>query len=97
HSWPGNIRELRNALERAVLLTQAEVLDADALGLESRAVPVQRGGDGLTTIREAERILIERMLGEEKGNVARAAARLVILRRSLYKRIQRHRIPVSRM
>jgi DNA-binding NtrC family response regulator len=97
HSWPGNVRELRNVLERAALLSQADVLDADALGLESRAVPVQRPQDGLTTIREAERILIERMLGEEKGNIERAASRLGISRSSLYQRIQRHRIAVSRM
>jgi DNA-binding NtrC family response regulator len=97
HSWPGNIRELRNVLERAVLLTQTDLLDAEALGLESRAVPVQRPQDGLTTIREAERVLIERMLGEERGNIERAATRLGISRSSLYQRIQRHRITVSRM
>jgi DNA-binding NtrC family response regulator len=96
HAWPGNIRELRNVLERAVLLTRTGVLDADALGLETRAVPVQVA-DGLTTIREAERILIERMLGEEKGNIERAATRLGISRSSLYQRIHRHRITVSRM
>ena len=97
HSWPGNVRELRNALERAVLLSSADTLDAEALGLESRSVPVQQGPDRLTTIREAERILIERMLGEEKGNIERAATRLGISRSSLYQRIQRHRITVSRM
>jgi DNA-binding NtrC family response regulator len=97
HPWPGNIRELRNVLERAVLLTQADVLDTEALGLESRVVPVQRAQDSLTTIREAERILIEKMLGEERGNIERAATRLGISRSSLYQRIQRHRITVSRM
>jgi DNA-binding NtrC family response regulator len=96
HSWPGNVRELRNVLERAVLLSSADTLDAEALGLESRAVPVLVS-DGLMTIREAERILIERMLGEEKGNIERAANRLGISRSSLYQRIQRHRITVSRM
>jgi DNA-binding NtrC family response regulator len=97
HSWPGNIRELRNVLERAVLLTHSDVLDTDALGLEPRAVRVQSLPEGLTTIREAERVLIERMLGEEKGNIERAATRLGISRSSLYQRIQRHRITVSRM
>jgi DNA-binding NtrC family response regulator len=97
HSWPGNIRELRNVLERAVLLNQSDVLDTEALGLEAGTVRVQAGPDGLTTIREAERILIERMLGEERGNIDRAATRLGISRSSLYQRIQRHRITVSRM
>jgi len=97
HSWPGNIRELRNVLERAVLLTSTEVLDAEAVGLESRASNIPPVSDGLTTIREAERILIERTLGEERGNIERAATRLGISRSSLYQRIQRHRIAVSRM
>ncbi len=97
HSWPGNIRELRNVLERAVLLTSAEVLDGEAMGLESPGQRVPVVADGLTTIREAERILIERTLGEERGNIERAATRLGISRSSLYQRIQRHRISVSRM
>jgi DNA-binding NtrC family response regulator len=97
HSWPGNIRELRNVLERAVLLSPSDVLDTEALGLESRPARTQAAPDGLTTLREAEKVLIERMLGEERGNIERAATRLGISRSSLYQRIQRHRITVSRM
>jgi DNA-binding NtrC family response regulator len=97
HSWPGNIRELRNVLERAVLLDQSEVLDTEALGLEAGAVHAQVVPVGLTTLKEAERLLIERMLGEEHGNIERSASRLGISRSSLYQRIQRHRITVSRI
>ncbi len=97
HSWPGNIRELRNVLERAVLLNPSEVLAAEALGLEMGAVRVQPPPDGPTTLKEAERILIERMLGEEHGNIERTASKLGISRSSLYQRIQRHRITVSRI
>jgi DNA-binding NtrC family response regulator len=96
HSWPGNVRELRNVLERAVLLSEAPVLDAERLGFDpdpSRSVPAAVGG----TLREAARLLIERALGEERGNVGRAAVRLGISRSSLYQRIQRHRIPMSRI
>ncbi|MGE5414099.1 MAG: sigma-54-dependent transcriptional regulator [Syntrophomonadaceae bacterium] len=96
HDWPGNVRELRNVLERAVLLCEAAVLEAQDLGFDpiARAVPVT---SGLTTLREAERSLIEKALGEERGNVGRAAERLGISRSSLYQRILRHRISVSRM
>ena len=96
HGWPGNVRELRNVLERAVLLSEAPVLEAEDLGFDpvARAVPV---ASAVTTLREAERSLIEQALGEERGNVGRAAERLGISRSSLYQRIQRHRIPVSRM
>ncbi len=100
HSWPGNIRELRNVLERAVLLTSAETLEADDLGFDPSLAPGDPQASASpaagTTLREAERTLIERALGEERGNVGRAAQRLGISRSSLYQRIQRHRIPVTR-
>jgi len=96
HSWPGNIRELRNVLERAVLLTGAAILEPGDLGIDARALRAESPAQGSTTLREAERSLIEQTLGEERGNVGRAAERLGISRSSLYQRIHRHRISVSR-
>jgi DNA-binding NtrC family response regulator len=96
HSWPGNIRELRNVLERAALLSSRSVLEAGDLGFD-----VERGAaaDALAglTLREAERRLIERALADERGNVEAAAARLGISRSSLYQRIQKYGIVVSRI
>ena len=66
-----------------------------AASSQARARHEQPVSDGLTTIREAERILIERTVGEERGNIERAATRLGISRS--FTRIQRHRIPMSRM
>jgi DNA-binding NtrC family response regulator len=96
HSWPGNIRELRNVLERAVLLTQGAVLEADDLGFDPFLSPTELPSTAGITLHEAERSMIERALGEEHGNVGRAAQRLGISRSSLYQRIQRHRIPITR-
>jgi len=96
HPWPGNIRELRNVLERAALLTKGDVLEADDLGFDAVEVDLS-AARGATTLREAERMMIEQALGDEHGHVGRAAERLGISRSSLYQRIQRHRIPVSRM
>ncbi len=97
HSWPGNIRELRNVLERAVLSCEGGVLEPEDLGfdMERRAsreeVPIS------LTLKEAERRLIERTLREEGGRVDSAALRLGISRSSLYQRIQKHGIVVSRI
>ena len=96
HSWPGNIRELRNVLERAALLSSGSVLDEDDLGFEIEREAAADALAGLT-LREAERRLIERTLAEEHGNVEQAAARLGISRSSLYQRIQKFRIMVSRI
>ncbi len=97
HPWPGNIRELRNVLERAALQSPRNVLEAEDLGFD-----FEHGGvvvDSLAglTIREAEKRLIERALADEDGNVDRAASRLGISRSSLYQRIQKHGIVVSRI
>jgi len=97
HSWPGNIRELRNVLERAALTSQKDVLDADDLGFDFERRASREDVPLSLTLEESERRLIERTLREEGGRVDRAAQRLGISRSSLYQRIQRHRIVVSRI
>ena len=97
HSWPGNIRELRNVLERAALSKPGAALEAEDFGFDFEGRTA--GTDALSnmTLREAERLLIERALREERGNVERAAARLGISRSSLYQRVQKHGLIVSRI
>jgi DNA-binding NtrC family response regulator len=96
HGWPGNIRELRNVLERATLLSEKTELEPGDLGFDfAGRSPASPELSGLT-LAQAERLLIERALSEETGNVARAAQRLGISRSSLYQRVQRHAIVLSR-
>lgn len=87
HSWPGNIRELRNVVERTMLLTDSDVIHARDLHLDLPVpvVPPFRG-----TLEEAERALIRATLAEEHGNVPSAATRLGIPRSTLYARLKRH-------
>jgi DNA-binding NtrC family response regulator len=96
-SWPGNIRELRNVLERAALLSEKSVLEAEDIGFDFDRPAV--GGDTFSnmTLSEAERRLIEVVVREERGHVDQAARRLGISRSSLYQRIQKHRIVVSKI
>lgn len=94
--WPGNIRELRNVLERAALLSSGSVLEAADLGFDFQCGIAVDALAGLT-LEQAERRLIEGALAQEGGRVERAAAKLGISRSSLYQRIQKHRIVVSRI
>jgi transcriptional regulator with PAS, ATPase and Fis domain len=94
HDWPGNARELRNVLERAVLLKRTGVLSAQDLMLVS---PV-RAAMGLTTpaapgpisLDALERSHLQQALAQCAGNVTQAARLLGISRDTLRYRMERH-------
>jgi len=88
HSWPGNIRELEHAVERAILLAGGGVVRASDLGLN----PEKKNSTGIDdlSLEEVEQILIQKALARFDGNVSRAAEALGISRGALYRRIQKH-------
>lgn len=88
YSWPGNIRELTNVLERAMILQSGDRLRADDLSLGSRLAGPAAAPDDSLTLRENERLHIGRVLRKTGGNVTQAAAILGIARRTLYDRIK---------
>lgn len=89
YSWPGNIRELKNAMERAVLLATGETIQPRDLRLDYASAPNGNGDEeSRMTFREVQRMHIERILTVERWNVARAATRLGITRSSLYNKIK---------
>jgi DNA-binding NtrC family response regulator len=97
YAWPGNIRELRNVLERAALLCERRVLQVDDLRFDNatkRETPIY---DSQLTLLEIERRHIELVLAEEHGQVERAAKRLGIPRSSLYQKIKRFQITSSKV
>lgn len=89
YGWPGNIRELRNVIERGVLLATSErlTLSAELFGHPPPAVAVDADSDGLTLV-DVERRHIERAVWREGGNVERAARRLGISRSALYHKMK---------
>jgi DNA-binding NtrC family response regulator len=88
YSWPGNIRELKNVMERAVLLARADTIQPRDLRLEYAAEPPGDTADeSRLTLRELQRLHIQKALTMERGNVSRAATRLGMSRSSLYAKI----------
>ena len=92
YSWPGNIRELRNVLERAVLLTERDRLTAHQLQLHGSTLTGQPEVSGSGTLKQMECAYIHRVMQDEGGSVERAARRLGIARSSLYNKLKRYRI-----
>jgi len=95
-SWPGNVRQLRNVLERAALLSDHSDLEPVDLGEGAGPAAVGAAPRPRMTLAEAERLHIEAVLREERGAVSRAAEVLGISRSSLYERIKKHRIVVGK-
>lgn len=96
YPWPGNIRELRNVLERAFLLTDRQELRARDLRFDIPAAPDSNLNDSGLTLEDIERRHIERILLEERGRVESAARRLGIPRSSLYQKIKKFQMSLSR-
>jgi DNA-binding NtrC family response regulator len=96
YPWPGNIRELRNVLERAVLLADDAVLERRDLRFEMAPVPAASGWDTNLTLRELERLHIERVLQEEHGRVEAAAKRLGVPRSTLYQKLKEYGLAPSK-
>jgi DNA-binding NtrC family response regulator len=89
YSWPGNIRELRNVLERAVILCEDRQIAEDDLHFEVPLLFEKADNDSDATLEEMERRHIQRALSSEDWQVSAAAKKLNVPKSSLYQKIQR--------
>ena len=87
HDWPGNIRELRNLVEREVLFSRTGWLTLHGLNCPSAASPPERNQE-IVTLREMERQYIEKVLNLTSNNKSKAARLLGISRTTLREKMQ---------
>ncbi|MFO7938944.1 MAG: sigma-54 dependent transcriptional regulator [Bacteroidales bacterium] len=96
HPFPGNIRELRNLMERATLMTNEDAITQETLEQFISSPPNLQGknsNQGLKTLDTIEKEAIEETLNFYHGNVSQTARSLGISRGALYRRLQKYQIP----
>jgi DNA-binding NtrC family response regulator len=88
HTWPGNIRELDHAVERAVLMTDGPLIAPEALALRVS----REGGHRLDdmSLEDVEAFLVRKALDRYGRNVSAAAQALGLSRSAMYRRLQRY-------
>lgn len=95
HRWSGNIRELRNVLERAVLLGEDDALTPADLHFDTLRAGGPLGKDTASiTLSELERLHIRDVLERQRGSVSRAAKTLGISRSTLYEKIKKYGLKI---
>ncbi len=91
YQWPGNIRELQHAIERAVILSDQDIISTVDLLINNAALVKLEQGKA-KTLDEAERDFILASLEANKGNVTKTAEILGLTRTALYRRMSKHGI-----
>jgi DNA-binding NtrC family response regulator len=98
---PGNIRQLKNLVERTILVSRNDILDIDDFSrhLEYHAAAkkdaVQLPGVGTLTLEEMEVEMIKRAMDYHQNRISKVAAALGLTRYALYRRLEKHNIPYN--
>ncbi len=98
YDWPGNVRELEHVVERAVVLTENELMQADEIMLSRRETQTHLESFRVAktkSIAQFERRYIQDLLLAYEGNVTRAAAAARKNRRALWELIRKHQIDMQ--
>ena len=86
HSWEGNIRELQNTIEKAVIMCDGDIISPDHLELHTSQRPLNES----QTLEEMERQTIANAITQCGGNLSQVAQQLGITRQTLYNKIKRY-------
>jgi transcriptional regulator with PAS, ATPase and Fis domain len=91
YPWPGNVRALRHAIERAVILAKNDIVEPDDLQLlHGVAVPTAERGPAPLNLDQVEKEAIATALRKHGFNISHAAKELGLTRASLYRRMEKH-------
>ncbi len=97
HPWPGNVRQLKNTVERTVLVSRTDVLDVEAFREQLGQSPGSAGtvelpAVGAVTISQMEESMIRKALEYHDGNLSQVARSLGLSRAAVYRRLEKYGI-----
>ena len=91
HHWPGNIRELQHAVERAVILSDNTILEPRDFFINQNDEPISTDANLINhNLEDTEKMLIRKVFDKHGGNISKAAKELGLTRASLYRRIEKY-------
>jgi len=90
YSWPGNIRELQHAIERAIIMSEGNVLMPDDFFFLVQKQDSQNDAVDNLNLDDVEKNVILRAINKHNGNISKAAKELGLTRASLYRRLEKH-------
>jgi DNA-binding NtrC family response regulator len=91
YRWPGNIRELQHTLEKAVILSETDLLQPGDLYLDKALLP-DMAAAGRMTLEEAEKMLIQNAQKRHRDNLSAVATELGITRPTLYSKMKKYNL-----
>jgi DNA-binding NtrC family response regulator len=89
YDWPGNIREVRNVVERAMVVAQGPQIQVEDISFPFPSPATPSGG---ASLEEVEKDQILKILNQTKGNIAQAAEILKISRLTIYNKIEKYHL-----
>ncbi len=90
HTWPGNVRELQHAVERAVIMSDSNVLEPSDFLLTQEASDAEQVLFDDYNLEEVEKMVLRKALKKHEGNISKAAEELGLTRASLYRRMDKY-------
>jgi DNA-binding NtrC family response regulator len=91
YGWPGNIRELQHAIERAIIMAEGNELDSrDFFFLSAKPVADKAPQSITLNLNDMEQTTIQRAIDKNGGNISKAAKELGLTRASLYRRLEKY-------
>jgi two-component system response regulator HydG len=90
YHWPGNVRELQHAIERAIIMSDSDMLEAEDFLLSAQTQKVEGMDLNSFNLDEIEKTIITKVLKQNQGNITQAATELGLTRTSLYRRMEKY-------